>query len=751
MLKNINDKIVFVALYLIVLFIQYLYLGKIFTNPNTTIFAFGGDPYLIYYNLLSHTCWGEGLQLSGMNYPWGEYIFMTDGMAVFAILFNFLDGLGLPFCEYGIGLLHWTVIALLPFTAIFIYAIFRRLQVNQIVAIVASLLICFLSPQIVRFTAHFGLAFPFLIPACLWWFLKIYQSKQWTNYGFLVGAMILFFGLNNPYLGFICCAFLGLSLFFKFLMDRDLHFFWKNVLVPVIPLAALWIILKMGDPFDDRIEQQWGYFHYFADFKGLFSGEVSLFNQLFERSFEISDVSMESKVNIGLVASVSIIVMFLLGFIKRAYLPKTIRFLLPSLLACVVMFLYGAHFFIDDTYHDFIEDRLGFLTMFKSAARFLWPSFYVLTILAVLGIDKLIKHSVQRSVLFGSILAVFIFGTWFYETKGFIEHTYKNEVYGNVFSELRPDMQKIVGDNQITKDNYQAIYVLPKMQSWNDKLYVDDRFFSSHFGIKLSFFTQIPLINAKLSRMSMRQTILSQQFSAPELVERELLQYLDISKPVLLIVSNSDSLNSGEAYLKDQSRLLGKTEKISLYHLDLNQLMTSTKRDRVLASYEKIKENHFLSNKFPIFHDGFDKTDHKVEGLYGYATELKKCDDVLWKEIDLRDMRSSQKHQLSMFVFVDSKKHGLPYWKFKFLDERGKLLKEVHKSSRHGIVFHQNWTRIDQEFHMKPEYAKLEIFAKANQSFLIDELLVSEVQDSVFYKLESESSFMFNNYLIKTN
>jgi len=309
-LKFPNKWTAIALIYLAGFLIQYLYLDLIFTAPNSTIFATGGDGFFIYYNLLFHTCWGEGLTLSGMNYPWGEYIFLTDSMAAFSVIFNFLDGLGLPICEHAIGIMNSVIICLVPLTAIFLYLILMRLKVLEPIAFFAALLICFLSPQIGRFLSHFGLAFPFLIPACMWWYLHIKERKIIDKYGYFIIFLILFFGLNNPYLGFICSAFLGLTFCFNFLFDKQFKFLFKGIMVSAIPLLIILTVVKGGDPFDDRIAQQWGFFHYAADIRGLIMGDGSLFNKWFGGLISIPEIKWESRVTIGVVSTMILLPIF---------------------------------------------------------------------------------------------------------------------------------------------------------------------------------------------------------------------------------------------------------------------------------------------------------------------------------------------------------------------------------------------------------------------------------------------------------
>ncbi len=49
-----------------------------YTRPNSMMYSFGGDALMLYYNTAYHTRYDHGSTLRSMNYPDGEYIYLTD-------------------------------------------------------------------------------------------------------------------------------------------------------------------------------------------------------------------------------------------------------------------------------------------------------------------------------------------------------------------------------------------------------------------------------------------------------------------------------------------------------------------------------------------------------------------------------------------------------------------------------------------------------------------------------------------------
>ena len=588
------------------------------TSPNETLYNLGGDGFFIYYNALFHSCYGDGLLLSGMNYPWGEYIFLTDSMASFSILFNLLNELGLPTCDYAIGVIHSTIILLMPLTAVFLYLVLRKLETHSIISFFGALLIAFMSPQLLRFLSHFGLSFPFLLPAAIYWYFRFTEHKRLDWYSFLMIALILFFGLNNPYIGFIVSAFMGLSMFFYLVMHKDISTFLKGALVSSIALIVIFIVVKFGDVVDDRIKTQWGFFFYGADIKGLFIGEYGLFRKWFGGIIDLPKIKFETQANIGVVAffvlCISLVLRLISFYTKNNPFTARINHLLPLLFASIVLYLYAAHFFIGKWGQPFMEEYLGVLTMFKAAGRFIWPLYYVLTVMAVLIVDQLFGVQYKVRPIASIIGLVMLGGIWTMDAGQFIKNKYLKNRYKNPFQYDTEKIDEALSANNINSDEYQAIYVVPKMQGWNGKLYVDLDYISHHFGLITSFRSQLPIINAMLSRMSISQTIQSQQFASPPIVEKELLQHLDMNKKILLLKSNKSKIDVGEQYLVSRSIELHENKSFSLFSLDPQSLIESEELKKVRADYSDLKATESYSAMGEWFyHDPFDQEEKDIK------------------------------------------------------------------------------------------------------------------------------------------
>ncbi|HMP32269.1 MAG TPA: hypothetical protein PKD85_21860, partial [Saprospiraceae bacterium] len=81
------------------LLMMYYFFGAYLWKPNEMMMAFGGDALVLYYNTVYHACYGTGVQLQNMNYPFGELIFMTDAQASLSLVLMLFNKMGFSTCD----------------------------------------------------------------------------------------------------------------------------------------------------------------------------------------------------------------------------------------------------------------------------------------------------------------------------------------------------------------------------------------------------------------------------------------------------------------------------------------------------------------------------------------------------------------------------------------------------------------------------------------------------------------------------
>ena len=689
----------FIVIYLLFLFIEAIIFGPYLWQPNEFVFAFGGDALVIYYDMVYHICNGNGgLHFEGMNYPYGESILMTDANASITYVLYWINKL-IPICGWVPGILHGLILYLLPFTGIFLFLILRKLDVTSWLAILFSILIAFLSPQMLRILGHFGLAFPFVIPMAIYWAICYeYGQKAWKK-DVAYALIFLFFFLNNPYLGFAALALIAAFALMHTIADQKFHF--RAFAMGILPVLVGYLLIQSTDPFNDRVEMQWGFFHFFTNIQGIFYPNGSLLYDLLS-GFKIPNVRFEGRINVGLVTTIITIAGTLaLGkwlIIKRTNPLFRIKGSFKYLMwASFFMFLYAANYSLYGFAKPFMEDFLGKLLMFKASGRMAWPFYFMLTLYAVIVLDRLYR---KKSPFLKAIVVISII-IWGYEAIRFNLNRFSNVHHSNPFAQS--DFARQLNALKVDTSAYEALYMLPVVQSWNDKYYFPIHFESQFSGTMVSANTGIPMINATLSRAPMSSTLESIQMAAAPHIPRERLKALEGDRPLLIVLGNNHpTLTEGEQYLLDQSEPLGAFANCTLYSLDPQSwIVGPSPPDSTL-----------------LILDRFENATHIHQGIgAGKSIQSFPEFDTLWQGT-LNPLPGIEYIEASIWYYMDPKSYHLPELRVS-CDPRGRNF--FNRSSRDII---DGWTRHSIKV---PYCDEISIMVKGEKPFLFDNLEIRAV------------------------
>ena len=195
-----NLGLLFVVILAIVL--GWPMFGTYFFHPNQHMYAFGGDALTLYYNVAYHACYGSGTHLSSMAYPDGELIFLTDAQGSLGLLLTWLRKLGIPVCDYSVGIVNALGVWGYVLAAVFLYYLFLSIPMPIWRAALFGALVAAMAPHLHRLVGHHGLAHTFLLPLTLLWLVRKFNLKNWEWRDLLFFAVLVFFTFNNPYTGF---------------------------------------------------------------------------------------------------------------------------------------------------------------------------------------------------------------------------------------------------------------------------------------------------------------------------------------------------------------------------------------------------------------------------------------------------------------------------------------------------------------------------------------------------------------------
>ena len=723
-----------------------------FTRPNSMMHSFGGDALMLYYNTTYHTRYDHGSTLRSMNYPDGEYIYLTDAQGSFSNTLQWINRHVTDISGQTVGFVNVLNLYLLFAAVVLLFFLLRALKVHLFSAILFAPLILLLSPQIRRMGGHFGLAYPFLIPLAMLWFMRKYRVGRLEKRDALMFAVSIFFTFNNPYTGFNVNFFLVLAGILLFAFEGFKLKNWKRpAIISAMGLFVLGLVFldfKLFDPVHDRLNPQWGFFDYHASFEGLFHPPNSILHDWLTRNkIMIPEIEFEAMLNVGIVATLALVVMLLMTlaapFFKKN--KPSLQRLVPEhrilLGAAFLLFLLAANTSLIKISPQWLEQNMGWLMMFKASGRLGWTFYFALTVTAVVFIDRLFR--VTSPWFMATLFSVSLATLWNAEINQYMRPKLKEIFNANFFDrQHEQEMLDVLLQNKVDASQYQALLCLPKMMAWSDKILSDINFRTQIYSTRLSLATGLPMVNAMLSRIGLQHTLERVQMLASPLVERSLLQKFPNQKDILLIVGSDaiPELKGGEKFLVDISQRLAETKDFSLYRLRLADLVNN-------AALQGAK-TAFQTGVFPApsLHLNYDETPSSL-AFYGKGSHQVKA-----KEDDIYDFASPFERDTQMvfsgWTYVDRGKWSVGFWLLSVRDQSGAELQNIKVETRKSNDTQDSWMRSETRFKL-PRGAHLQIKTFGNKAMLVDEVMLWPAGVSPIVNDPNAPTYLFENYKIK--
>lgn len=711
----------------------YPLFGPYFFSPNKHMFAFGGDALTLYYNVAYHTCYGSGDHLTSMNYPNGELIFLTDAQGALSVLLSFINRHMFDVCDYSIGIIHSLMMVSYLASIFILYHIFINLGIVNWRAASYAALTAVMAPQVQRMVGHHGLSYSFLIPLAILWLMRKYNVRKAEKRDFLLFIVLLFFGFNNPYIGFATCLFMASSVAVYLYFNRK-HI--KGSLLALgfslLPIIIIFLYIKINDPFHDRLKQQWGFFNLKSTFEGLLAPPGSLFDKLLHaivgKGF---GMEFESIANLGFPIAFTLLAFGGLKIFK----PKVIESFSIStpvkymLIATSIVFLYTSAIIFMPFTKNFVEDTLGFLLMFKAVARLSWPFWYILVFVALVLIEQLLGKVSRSGYLYTIVL---VLSLWYVDYAIFRKPGFLDTAHSNLFSKNDNQyMLNVLKEKNVDPNNYQAILLLPKLMLWTDHFSSETNFFTQFFGMRLSRATGLPIISAMLSRMSIGETAEKIEFIGDPLIEKSLHKLFPNQKNILVVVGKGNpALKKGEQYLLSISKLLIDQQDYAIYELPLANvnkysLLDSLKRDLVVG--DTIAADAFKYESFD------DLT--KDKGYFSSGAFACEEGETLISQYTIENPIDSV-YEFSAWTKIGLKKYGLGNWKIAIADSTGHVFFEQFPVNATSNEVHDDWVRAETLVRSCKKCNYKFIFCASNES-VVDEILFRPQSFNILNKEKS--------------
>lgn len=763
--KNISF---FTILLFSLVFIAFFY-GQVIINPNNFLFSNVGDGLKNYYTFAYHIKHDtSAFNFSGMNYPYGESIFYTDCHPILSSVLKFLASYSGFISDNSIGILNAILILSISITFIVIYFLLVELNINKWIAVLFSVGITLLAPQLFRLGGHLALSYSFAIPLSWLIVLKIINSSFNKKWIIILFANNLFWLFIHAYLGVIMCFFIFLLfIFYQFKNIKDFKFLLSVLICIILPIILFYSTIKLTDTHLGRTENPSGFFGYYAEFDDVFVPHHKPFAPILNKiTGNIISLQWEAWSYVGL--STGILFVFLIVYLitrlfkksENAFFYQIIKskHLNIAFIAAFIVLLFAMAF-------PFIQfpnllNHFPFLKQFRALGRFTWPFYFVATVFSAYVLNQTFVYYKNKK----TIVVIFIVGVLnitegvFYHIEVSKSILNKNDVFSQ--SNLPLSIKNLL--DEINFADYQAILPLPFYHYGSESYSRPRQNEILKNSISVSYQTGIPIIGASLTRLSIQESKNCIQLISPTFYEKEIKKDIQNNKPLLLVVSN-ESLTKYEKDIVNFGKLIYKTHELAFYSLSIDSLFTNSS-SKVYQKYIDNKSFMFKNNEFYtskdsiyLFYNSFENFKSVISYKGSGALNSLKNNETLLAEFNSHTFKTNKTYMCNFWIYNKTPDALNGYFKL-FIDELDEFNNIVNQQSvliEETEVINGDWCMIETNFKVTNSKNRLKLYVYSNNKevvkVVIDDFFVIESDVDAFKYNSISNELFYNNHHVKLN
>ena len=770
-IKHLLPVFTVVAIALIMVLFFY---GKVLTSPYSYLFSTTGDGIKNYYTFAWHIHHDTSFNhFSGMNYPYGEHYLYTDCHPLVANALRALATIWPQVASHPVGLLNLLMILSIAFTPLVLFKILIHLKLPDWMAVVFSITIAALSPQVFRLTGHLALSYSIAIP--LTWLLLIRTCKNhhWIS-SILLFANGMFWMLIHAYLGMIALLFAIVWLITAFLADNNrrrlLLSYTTTALSLLLPIVLFFLYARLTDNHTGRTDNPSGFFLYNAEPDDLLVPPGKPLRPLLDSlTGGVIRQQWEALGYIGFgnaMLLVAITLMTPAALINRK-VRRTLQNLFDnrqlniSLVAASVVLLFAMG--IPFKQFPQLADFFPVVKQFRATGRFVWPFYFVFATAGSFILWK-IWHGSQgrhtRTALATTLIAAIVV---FHLIEGYHYHrgvAASITTEANLFDtkQLPDEMKQAL--NLIEPEGYQAIIPLPYFYQGSEVFARPRVDASVTNSLVASWHLGLPLMSANLTRTSIEESKRLVQLVTPNYYPKPISHDLPSTKPLLLLVTGT-GLTPYEASLAAKGEKLfksGDTEWLSI----TPQALFADESPSVISKFTNrlnrlVADKGFLTSEpgAVIWYDDFEHqtndTAFRGKGSYG---AMKRGKHTL-ASLPPGTFKAGEEYKLSVWMY-NGEPDALNLWLRLVVEEYDARANTWHTTTffpEQAETLAGDWSLAEGTFKIQNPVNQVYIatigHADAKPRLHADDLLIQRVNTDV-YRTDSSNHFLFfNNHKVK--
>lgn len=570
----------------------FFFFGRQLSDPNHYFFARHGDGLQSYYHASYQLKYDSAYFYSKCaNYPYGENVFFNSNQPVWTATLKLINARLFKTEDKVVGIFNYGMLLGIPLCALFLFLVFYELKVHEYFAAFAAVAISFLSPQLLRLPAHFGLAYPFVIPV-IFYFLLLFEKKRTFSLSILIGFFIFFMaGIHLYYIVFFGALLIIYFLYDFFLSENKKQAFLSSSLHMVIQLFIPYIILQLlihsSNNVSDRTSFPYGIFMNKASLRDIFFPFGKPYEALINKIYTPKELHWEGLCYMGafaiLVSAVYILRKIIIFKVLKIRMQGDKKMLFVFLVTGFLLMLYalGFPFVINKN----ILHHISLLKQMRAVGRFSWLFFYAVNISVIWYVSHVLQSKNKAIKNFVMSLCVIVIGYDAY----YLVRPISEETANRIEDWYEEDLK------DIDAKKYQAIIPYPFYHIGSENIWtepVNKDIITQNYIVSLR--TGLPSPAALLARTSLSQSFNCTALSQEPYRSLKIVNDLPNQKPFLALVKEDEIKTFRQDFLR-KGVLLKKINGFSLYEISF-----ATIKGYADSLYEKTMAAYSSSQTYPV-------------------------------------------------------------------------------------------------------------------------------------------------------
>lgn len=719
---------------------------KIILNANQLSFAGDGDGLKSTFGSVYHIKHDTSYwHTDAMNYPFGESVFFTGNQVVLTNTLKLFKNLGWDLSDYVLGISNILILLSFVIASLFIYLIFKELQVAWWLAIPASVIIILLSTQWERLGGHYNLAYAHVIPVILYLLLRFYRRPSYLL-SVIFGILVVLFSARQLYFAaFILVLWIPYWIFLP-LNNRKRFgkplFIVSHVLIQfIIPFLLFSLFTGMHDPGLDRTAYPWGFYLYRVKLEAVF-----LPGGLPHGEFLKFGGAIRMKAYVGLLGTVVAVIIFISSLKKLIRKESWDALAISDNPAWTILFWAGVISLLIALGLPFSPgwERLlnytGPFRQLRAVGRFVFPFYYIMTITSFYYLWRWYGASVWR---IKNYLLVFILLFAGYESCVYLRKQsvwHRNPISWH--SELYNKIPSLEWIDDHDMDDFQAILPLPYFHIGSENYWIGDDSPVQTLAYATSLQSGLPLFAVMLSRTSISQTLLNTDLIREPYHSYPVINELPDRRPFLMLHHKNGRLSGYEERVVTKGNFIVENQEVKVYALEIDsiQSLLSERQQELqaMANLDKPDSTFVVFKDFSSLNKGYFTAELNRETVFfnDMVPDTGRYVVSFWFEGAGRDLWP--RSQIIVDLFREDGKH--------FYRSEADMFRKV-------VLREDAWGLVEFQLHVREPYSILKLTLKnryvTRGEMIIDRVLVRPV--GTVHMIEEEGNCWINNRQLKTN